>query len=129
MAKNTNAIMTPQIASLCTVRLNPNVTLHLDVEKVSMKDLSRGRDELSVYYTRMETSPRSYNYSPPVRVDGYSMIFDRRVSPADVKKQKLSIIPGFRLTWRYTGMEVKPEFKYRYHSYNKVFIRKSSNNP
>ena len=49
-----------------SVKYNPNVTLHIDVEKVSLEDLSSGKDKLYVEGTgtMMETH-RSFNYSPP----------------------------------------------------------------
>ena len=54
-----------------SVRNNPNVTLHLDVEKVSMKDLSIGRDTLHVAGTKVETSRRSFNFTPPTGEEIY----------------------------------------------------------
>ena len=54
-----------------SVRNNPNVTLHLDVEKVFMKDLSSGRDTLYVGGTQVETSRRSFNFTPPTGEEIY----------------------------------------------------------
>ena len=52
-----------------SVRNNTNVTLHLDVEQVSMEALSR--DELTVAGTRVETSRRSFNFTPPTGEESY----------------------------------------------------------
>ena len=51
------------------VRNNPNVTLHFDVEKMSLRDLS-GYDGIFVEgWTTVEQSPSNYNYSPPTPKD------------------------------------------------------------
>ena len=36
----------------------------------------------------------------------------RRVIPADVRKQKLDVMPGYRVSWHYSGIEVEPEARY-----------------
>ena len=97
---------------------NTNITLHFDVGKILLKDLTQGMDRLNVEW-------RSKNYTPPTK-DRYDIQHLRNVVWADVKKQKLDLMPGVRITWHYSGMEVKPDSKY----YNedstrtKAFIRK-----
>ena len=97
-----------------SVRNNTNVTLHFDVKKVSLKDSLW--DALSVEGTNVKTSSSSFNNSQPtggIIHDGYYVIsFERHVPLTDIKKQKLSQMPGFKATWRYSGMEVEPEAKY-----------------
>ena len=104
-----------------SVKKDPNVTLHLDVEKVSMEDLSSGEDKLSVDSSIVKTPHMSFNFSPPTGKYGgrYSIILNRDVLLADVRKQKLDLMPGFRISWRYSGMEVESEVKY----HNKAFVR------
>ena len=63
----TNLQYTVYVKTPASVRNNPNVTLHLDVEKVFMTDLSSGEDTLYVAWTRVETSHYSYNYTAPIR--------------------------------------------------------------
>ena len=84
-----------------------------------------------VHNTRVEISQKSYNYSP-LTEDMYPMLFRRQVLMADVRKQKLSLMPGFRFTWHYSGMEVESEATFyndttRYPN-TMAFIRNSSNN-
>ena len=114
-----------------SVRNNPNVTLHLNIERVSLKDLSSGHDTLYLLGTRDETSHYSHNYTAPTEYT-YTTELDREVLPADVMKQKLSQMPGYRVTWHYSGMEVEPwaeyyNYKYLY-STTMAFIRNYSNN-
>ena len=116
-----------------SVRSNTNVTLHLEIEKVSLKDLSVGGDGLYLDgLTLVHTSPVIYNITPPMggREGFYYMELGRHVLPEDVRKQKLSWMPGFNLTWHYTGLEVQSEDKYDNTEYpsTKAFIRNFSNN-
>ena len=39
----------------------------------------------------------------------YEINLERDVISMDVKKQKLDLMPGFRLTWRYSVKELEPE--------------------
>ena len=108
-----------------SVRYNPNVTLHLDVEKVSL--LSRGEDTLLVDGTILRETHRTFNYTPPTRIS-YSIELHRLVRLADVKKQNLDIMPGFRVTWRYSGAEVEPRAKYYNEIDTMAFVRNYSYN-
>ena len=105
---------------------NPNTTLHLDVEKVSLEDLSgvKSRDSLAVSWATLETSQNryNYNYTPPTRSTYYISLY-RKVLPVEMEKQKLSQMPGFRYTWRYSGMEVEPEADFTNHPITMAFIR------
>ena len=38
--------------------------------------------------------------------------FDREVISADVKRQRLNLMPGFKFSWYYSGMVVEPEETY-----------------
>ena len=121
-----------------SVRINPNIpnlTLHLDVEKVSLEDLSSGEDRLAVEWNPMMETHMTFNYTPPTggRYGNYEIQLIRDVLPADVRKQKLDMMPGYRVTWYYSGMEVEPEARY----YNNTripypstmaFVRHYSNN-
>ena len=112
-----------------SVIYNSNVTLHIDVEKVSLNDLSKGGDRLGVDGTTVKwMSSHTYNFSPPT--GGYYGRFyidlTREVLPEDVMKQKLNLMPGFRYTWHYSGIEVEPEDKYRNYRATQAFVRKGS---
>ena len=116
-----------------SVRNNPKVTLHLDIEKVSMEDLSSGQDRLRVGYTTIIETHKTFNYTPPKggNTEYYSIELSRRVIPADLRKQKLNMMSGFRVSWRYSGVEVVPEAKYynnsEYYPSTMAFIRNFSN--
>ena len=72
----------------------------------------------------MKTSHTSFNYSPPAQND-YNIVLSRYVVQANIMKQKLELMPGFRVTWHYSGIEVEPEAKY--YNDNKAFVRNYSN--
>ena len=121
---------TVRVYTPASVRNNPNVTLHLDVEKVSLEDLSSGQDTLEVPVTKMMETHRTFNYTPPTNVYYYIQL-SRNVLPADVRKQRLDMMPGFRYTWHYSGMEVEPEAKFYndiHYQSTMAFIRHYSNN-
>ena len=56
------------------------------------------------------------------------MQLERDVHPADVMRQKLDLMPGFRFTWYYSGMDVKPEPDHKYKYENRAFSRNGSIN-
>ena len=100
-----------------SVKYNPNVTLHFQTEKLLLKELSSGEDELS---------GGQKDYTPP-KFSSYSITSTRNVIQADVRKQKLDLMPGFKITWYYSGnssIEVEPEAIF-YNS-NKAFVRLGS---
>ena len=102
------------------------MTLHLEIEKVSLRDLSRGRDRLSALRTIIKETHWTFNYTPPSR-DYYSLRLSREVLPADVRKH-MDMMPGFRVRWRYSGMEVEPEAVYYNYPSTGAFVRNYSNN-
>ena len=118
-----------------SVRNNPNVTLHFDTEKLSMKELSSstGKDRLRLNgYTgnmKENSTHASVNFTPPDSSGSYwstsnFITLDRNVILADVLKQKLDLMPGFRFNWYYSGIEVEPDAKY--FNDNQAFIRNGS---
>ena len=74
----------------------------------------------------METN-RTYNYTPPTR-GSYYIELSREVLPADVRKQSLDMMPGFKVSWHYSGMEVEPEARYYSDTRTMAFVRNYSNN-
>ena len=111
-----------------SIRNNPNVTLHIDIEKVSLEDLLSGFDRLYSVTGTLETSHRSYNYTPPEFDEYHIMHIDREVIPADIRKQNLEMMPGFRVSWHYSGIEVDSEDQYRHNAFRLAFVRNYSNN-
>ena len=115
-----------------SVKNNSNVTLHLNIEKMAMKDLDTtsyesGFDNLIVERTgvvaRTFVTDDGYNYTAPTGDSDFYIKLRRNVVPADIMKQKLKMMPGFKLKWHYSGLEVNPVATYE----NKAFIRKCSN--
>ena len=108
-----------------SVRNNPNVTLHIDIEKVSLEDLSSGQDKLYLpgrMRRMLKTSHRTFNFTPPTQ--DYWIRLDRKVLPSDMKKKVMDLMPGFKITWHYSGIEVEPKSIVD----NKDFVRKGSMN-
>ena len=111
------------------------MTLHLDIERVSLKGVASEEDKLSVGGTRVETSYRSFNYSS-IYDSTIIIQLDREVLPADIRKQTLTQMPGFRVSWHYSGnflfgMGVEPWAKYHKNAdypITMAFIRNCSNN-
>ena len=95
-------------------RNNKNVTLHFDLEKITMKGLSTGEDKLTLSNVEnigTDTQFFSKNYTPGIGFYGAHeyIRLTRNVVFEDVEKQRLDLMPGFKLSWHYTGMEVKPD--------------------
>ena len=83
-----------------------------DQDTVDMKGLGVPDADRTTVYT---------NFTPP----GYSrdMILSRDVSSEDVETQKLDVMPGFRLSWWYSGAEVTPDNNYKDEDMTKQFVR------
>ena len=107
-----------------SVRTNENVTLHFSLEKVSMTALRRGSFMAVIMdgsYVGADKTNASRNFTPPAY--RRSLNFNRAVSSEDVEQSKLDVMPGFRLSWWYTGAEVTPERKYKDEEMTKQFVR------
>ena len=85
-----------------------NVALHFDIVKISMKDLS-GEDIFKVddnYYPTSDEKQVTYNITS-LGDRFVTIMLTRDVTLEDVKKQRLDVMPGFRINWHYSGMEVE----------------------
>ena len=70
------------------------------------------------------------NYTSP---QGAQLQLTRKVSLADVNKQRLDWMPGFKVKWYYSGIKVIPENFYgkernSWKVYSKAFVRNRSIN-
>ena len=115
-----------------SVKNNQSVTLHFDIEKSLMKDLSSGDDYLEIQMNdiNMDFKNISKSYTPPGSVSSWSspeVSLVREVPLSDVRKQTLNLMPGFKISWYYSGMEVEPWAKFQRNSATAAFIRKDSN--
>ena len=129
-----------------SIRYNDNVTLHFKLEKLSLPVLG-GFDDYIVddldYLDNREMFQQSY--SPPALKYGAgatnslrSITNFRQVNDREISEANLKLMPGFRLSWYYTGILFKPDplldfpiWKNRHtHSkFNKDFIREANNLP
>ena len=110
---------------------NTNVTLHFDIEYLSMEGLSQyNYDSMSYYldYDKIvDNGPFSKNFTPAYGGSSFrdkrSIKLTRKVTEEEVKKQKLQTNPGFRFKWYYSGMNVDPWPKFGGEMNTKRFVR------
>ena len=106
-----------------SVRDNENVTLHLKLDKISMRGLAPGsKDRVEMNFNDLDADETTTykNFTPP-RYNYLRLLRD--VSAEDINKQKLDMMPGFRFTWWYTGTKVTPDKKYKNEEITKQFVR------
>ena len=111
-----------------------DVTLHFKLEKRSIMGLSSGWDEVTIDGNKLDNDDQIEYYSSftppgPDKRNGYNVCrwvrFWREVSQDDIKDQDMDLMPGFKLSWWYTGLESGPESNYHdeENALNKQFIR------
>ena len=83
-----------------------------------------GYDDLSVGNMTVETSHKSINFPAPI--SNKQILLQRKVIPADVRKQKLHVMPGLRFNWYYSGTEVEPDATFYERSSTRAFVRNYS---
>ena len=108
---------------------NPNITFHFDIEKVSMEGLSTGYDNYFYNFIPQQflQIPANKNrvgatFTPPNSIGG-QVNNGRKVSLQELRKQKIDLMPGFKITWHYSGEKVEPFAKYSKYESNSAFIR------
>ena len=104
---------------------NFNLTLHFKVEKVSLAGLAdKSEDKLKLNGYAPDNQIMTTNFTPPADYHGsYKYLqLRRKVTSEDLKQQKLDVMPGFRLTWWYSGEEVTPDDFHKYDPSNQQFI-------
>ena len=91
-----------------------------------MKDISAGYDRLQLGpgHKIIHFSHLTKNYAPPGKLQQIRLF--RKMVPSDVRKQKLEIMPGFKLNWNYSGVEVEKFAKYYNAKNTKAFVRNNS---
>ena len=78
-------------------RKGRTISMHFDIERVGMDDLPSGFDR---YWNSGCGS--SFKLAPNKQ---YSCSYYRQVSLHDVKQLKLTMMPGFNVTWYYIGLQ------------------------
>ena len=112
---------------------NPNITLHFKIEFIAMRNITKssGQDCLSYLGPSGHSDclkgdrELSLNFTQLESDEYYSMQLKRKVSLEDVRSQTLDKMPGFRLTWYYSGMkeEVETETYYSHDEKTSAFVR------
>ena len=90
---------------------NKNVTLHLKIEKVSMTGLaSDSWDRVRIEYTDLDSglTTANKNFTPP-GYEGREIRLTRDVTSDEIETQKLDVMPGFRISWWYSGVKIIPQ--------------------
>ena len=117
-----------------SVRNNTNVTLHLKLEKLTMTGLPRAQgifDNIMVEGKSLDEGLTSItlNFTPPAGPNNArSMRLWRLNIPYEnIIKNEMKLMPGFRLSWYYSGLSREMAPYKRYYNYkdddNKEFRR------
>ena len=111
-----------------SVRNNPNVTFHFQIDKVSMENFGYEEFWHSANTDNEIRDKNSYiahtseNFTAP-ELWSYYIRLIRAVSGEDVRKQKLNLMPGFRVKWYFSGIEVESVAKYNNKLKTMAFVR------
>ena len=109
---------------------NPNATLNIEVEKISMTGLTNGKDFYRVGNQKhlwVLDEYRNYMHSKfNILNDWYFFNADRKdVSIENIRNLDLKQMPGFRFKWYYTGANLtRPrQLESEHNMFHKEFIR------
>ena len=91
-----------------------------------MKDMSAGYDRLQLGpgHKIIHLSHLNKSYTPPGKLQQIRLF--RKMVPSDVRKQKLELMPGFKLYWNYSGVKVEKLAKYYNAKNTKAYVRNNS---
>ena len=102
-----------------SVRRNENMTLHFKIEKVSLTGLtSRSKEYFKVSgIGKLDANQKTFyaNFTPPPNKAWIQLWRDVNIN--DLMAMKLDVMPGFRLSWWYTGDNVTPHPKFKDEKY------------
>ena len=113
-----------------SVKDNGNATLHLQFQRISLKTLESGKEQFVIGYDHESIGDGILNYrnfTPPGT--GYNrareIILDRLVPHDEVKKMwmYLDLMPGFNVSWFYSGVDIEVDAKYSTEKRTKYFVR------
>ena len=103
-----------------------NVTLHFNLEKLSMTGLSTGYDNTGMDSDTIEAELTSIfsNFTPPGASNRSIFLSRSNINEEDVRNSELEAMPGFRLSWYYTGLDdnVSPDPKFSDSEENQLFV-------
>ena len=116
------------VKPLDIIKDNANVTLHVVIDKISMKHLSKGEDRFYVGYgPKSLVDVGTHHIEKNVTSSRpFKLRHERKnIKSEDVKKQDLKLMPGFKINWNYSGMNVEKVSHYS-NDITKIFVRKYS---
>ena len=97
------------------IRSDPNISLHFEIERITMTDLSTGKDDFYLPWEASWDIPADQNivkYETQPKDNSYTLVLSRSVTEEELAKQKLSFMPGFNFTWYFSGIEVDKNLNY-----------------
>ena len=106
-----------------SVRNNTNVTLHFKLKKLSLTDLPKlqGFDNYNVEGKSLDEGLTSteFNFTPPAGagISSHMRLWRAYIHPEEIMNKDMKLMPGFELSWYYTGLEEDLEPYKRYYNY------------
>jgi len=76
------------------------------------------------YYIDSNNSKTVEQFQPPRRI---AIDLTRHISSEEVGRQELKLMPGFKVSWYYSGMDVEPIDAFNEDDDRITFIRNTSN--
>ena len=101
-----------------SVRYNENISMHFEIEKVSIEGQvgrwASGQDNLKLSGLHANVGAEIQNMNKTYKPPGFhqTVTLARKVTAKDLKRENLYLMPGFKLTWYYSGGQVEPEAAY-----------------
>ena len=89
-----------------TIDAQDNLTLHVQIDKISMIDLSEGKDSIITRYKSLSEDTTHYvkNYKNLKYGNrGIWIKYERGVSKDDVLEMNMDQMPGFKISWHFSG--------------------------
>ena len=105
---------------------NSNIKLHLKIYKKTLKGLSKtsqdrfGIHGLSQAVTKEDDLELSFNFTQTRKDVG--IVLTRKITSDDLLSNNLKSMPGFNLSWWYTGAEVTPDAYNSYMTANQTIL-------
>ena len=95
------------------MKYNSNVTLHIKLERVSIRRLSELIDEIiwvgGASVDKDKTNNINFKFKPPSRM---IKVESRLKVPKQVDFGKTKKMPGYELRWWYSGTDIMPDGKF-----------------
>ena len=89
-----------------TINAQDHLTLHLQIDKISMKDLSNGEDKITTVYKSLSEDTTHFvkNYTDLKYGNrGIWIKYERKVLKDDVLEMNMDQMPGFKISWYFNG--------------------------